>query len=182
MVKIIFLDIDGVIATPNKIEDGMWGLCDTRQELLGEILEKTNAKIVLSSSWRKPTVKETKEYMLSQGFWFSDKIIGVTIRAYHEIKFLNKIHLSIPRGVEIKQWIDTHIHSDNGKNFKRKKLNIDYNFVIIDDDTDMLFEHKNNFVNTDAYNGLTKKDVKKAIKILNNKKHIFYGFTKFFNK
>ena len=32
----------------------------------------------------------------------------------------------------------------------------------------MLLEHKDYFINTDSYLGLNKKDVNKAIKILNN--------------
>ena len=98
MEKYIFLDIDGVIATPESVNHGMWGLADSKQQLLGKILKETGASIVLSSSWRKSTVEETKEYMTEHGFLFSDKIIGVTIRAYHYVK---NIHLSIPRGVEI---------------------------------------------------------------------------------
>ena len=38
---------------------------------------------------------------------YNDILIGVTIRAYHYIDQKSKIHLSIPRGVEIKQWQPT---------------------------------------------------------------------------
>jgi hypothetical protein len=106
MKKYLFLDVDGVIATGQCIVDGMWCLDLNKQYMLGEILDKTGASIVLSSSWRLNTVEETKQHMTSKGFLFSDKIVGVTIRAYHHIK---KVHLSIPRGVEIKQWLDTHV-------------------------------------------------------------------------
>ena len=167
MRKIIFLDIDGVIATPESIIDGEWGLVDSKQLLLKRILDETGAEIVLSSSWRLHTVEETKEYMSEKGFLFSDKIVGVTIRAYQYIDRSHKIHLSIPRGVEIQQWIDTNIHSDNGKNFIRKKLNVHYNYVIIDDDTDMLYTQRNNFVNTNSEDGLCNSDVRQAISILN---------------
>jgi DNA modification methylase len=50
------------------------------------ILKKTNAKIVLSSSWRKNTLEDTIKYMEKRGFRFCDKIVGVTIRAYHYIE------------------------------------------------------------------------------------------------
>jgi hypothetical protein len=163
--KVIFLDIDGVIATPDTVEDGMWGLSPNKQVLLAMILEETNADIVLSSSWRLPTVEDTKEYMNKRGFLFTEKIIGVTIRAYH---YLQKgIHLSVPRGVEIQQWIDTNIHSDNGKNFSRKKLRVDYNYVILDDDTDMLLNQAKNFIQTDSMLGLTYDNAMAAIDILN---------------
>lgn len=168
MRKIIFLDIDGVLATPECLNDGEWALVESKQLLLKEILDKTGAEIVLSSSWRLHTVEDTKEYMTEKGFMFSDKIVGVTIRAYHYIDRTQKIHLSIPRGVEIQQWIDTNIHSDNGKNFKRKILQKDYNYVILDDDTDMLYQQRKHFINTNSILGLSPKNVSDAIEILNN--------------
>jgi hypothetical protein len=147
----------------------MWGLVEDKQLLLKSILDKTGADIVLSSSWRKHKLEETKEYMTEKGFMFSDKIIGVTIRAYHYIEKESKVHLSIPRGVEIKQWIDTNIHSNNGKNWDRKKLGEDYQYVIIDDDGDMLLNQKDNFVRTDSENGLTLLDSIQCIDILNKR-------------
>lgn len=166
MKKILMLDIDGVIATPESIdESGEWNLTRKCQELLGEILDKTNAEIVISSSWRLHTVEDTIEYFKEKGFLYCDKIIGVTIRGYHHIK--KGVHLSIPRGVEIKQWIDANIHSDNGKNWDKKEIGKDFNYVILDDDNDMLLEHANHFVNTDSEIGLTMNDVLKAIDILN---------------
>lgn len=169
MRKIIFLDIDGVIATPESIEDGSWGLVDSKQKYLEYILQETEAKIVLSSSWRKHNLFETKLYMQEKGFWFVDYIIGITIRAYHYIDRSTNIHLSIPRGVEIKQWIDTNIHSNNGKDWNRKELGVDYQYVILDDDSDMLYSQRNNFVHTSSRVGITKEDALKCINILNNK-------------
>ena len=167
MKKIIFLDIDGVLATPDYLEDGEWALNPEKQELFRELLRLTEAKIVLSSSWRHNTLENTKAYMKEKGFLFVDDIIGVTIRAYHYIDKSTKIHLSIPRGVEIQQWIDTNIHSENGKNWERKKLGVDYQYVILDDDTDMLFTQRNNFIQTDSTVGLTLGKIHAAIQILN---------------
>jgi hypothetical protein len=168
MEKIIFLDIDGVLAIPSCLKDGMWALSDEIQKLLGKILDQTDAKIVLSSSWRYATLERTKEHMESEGFLFNDKLIGVTIRAYHYLEKGSKIHLSIPRGVEIKQWIDTHIHSDNGKNWERKKVGKDFTYIILDDDRDMLLEQKDHFLNTNSEIGLTDDIVERAVAILNN--------------
>lgn len=168
MQKFIFLDIDGVLATPKSLdESGCWKIEIDKQFLLKRIIVSTNAKIVLSSSWRTHDIESTKEYMTNEGFWFSDLIVGVTIRAYQYIDRSKKIHLSIPRGVEIQQWIDTNIHSDNGKNFQRKKLGEDYQYVIIDDDSDMLYVQRDNFVHTRSAEGLTTEDCDEAIKILN---------------
>lgn len=173
MEKYIFLDIDGVLATPKSIEGvgGAWKIEDEKQEILKRIIDSTGAKIVLSSSWRRWDLETTIEFMKEEGFWFADLIIGVTIRAYQWLERGTGIHLSIPRGVEIKQWVDTHIHSDNGKNWERKKLGKDFTYVILDDDCDMLLEHKDNFVNTNSDLGLTDDDCELAIKILNREYH-----------
>lgn len=162
--RFIFLDIDGVIATPKTVEHGMWALTPEKQDLLGMIIEKTGAKIVISSSWRKHTLETTIDHMKEHGFRFCDEIVGVTIRAYHYIE--KGIHLSIPRGVEIKQWIDTNVHSNNGKDWNRKKLGKDWNYVILDDDSDMLLEHKDNFICCDSMEGLTLEQANKAIEVL----------------
>lgn len=169
MEKYIFLDIDGVLATPKSIEGmgGEWKIEDEKQKLLKHIIYSTGANIVLSSSWRKWDLESTIEFMKQEGFWFYDLIVGVTIRAYQYIDRTKKIHLSIPRGVEIQQWIDTNIHSDNGKNFERKKLGVDYQYVILDDDSDMLYTQRNNFIHTNSNDGLTKNECMKAIEILN---------------
>jgi len=166
MEKYIFLDIDGVIATPETVVDGMWDLTPACEDRLSKILSKTDAVIVLSSSWRWNTVEKTIKKMQEHNFKHCDKIVGVTIRAYHYIE--KGVHLSIPRGVEIKQWIDTHIHSNNGKDWNRKKEGKDFTYLILDDDVDMLLEHKDNFINTDGMKGLTDDDVERAVAILNN--------------
>lgn len=169
MKKYIFLDIDGVLATPECIEEGSreWGLVNRLQDIFERIINNTNAEIVLSSSWRSWDVEDTKQYMTEKGFRFSDRIIGVTIRAYQYLDRTKKIHLSIPRGVEIQQWIDTHIHSDNGKNFERKKIGIDYAYVIIDDEGDMLLHQAKHFVRTKSDVGITENDADHVISLLN---------------
>lgn len=185
MEKYIFLDIDGVIAIPSKLDNsGCWELDDEKQEFLGQIISRTGAKIVLSSSWRRHNVEETKIKMKEEGFWFCDEIVGVTIRGYHYIDRSSKIHLSIPRGVEIKQYIDVHLKFPwiGNPELKEKyslvedgifkqmislKLGIDYQYVILDDDSDMLLEHREYFVHTKSRIGLTQQDVDKAISILN---------------
>jgi hypothetical protein len=162
--KLIFLDIDGVIATAESLDHGLWGLVDRCQDHLQMILDNTNAEIVISSSWRKHTIQDTIDYFNKKNFKFSDKITGITIRAYH---YVSGVHLSIPRGVEIKQWIDTNIHSNNGKDYSRKILGVDFQYVILDDDSDMLLEQSDNFVRTDTEVGLTERERNLAIKILN---------------
>jgi hypothetical protein len=169
MLKYVFLDVDDVIVSEQYIENVSYGYaidpkCEDR---LGRILDATGASIVLISSKRKATVEDTRIDMTEIGFKYSDKIVGVTIRAYHYLDPKYKIHLSIPRGVEVKQWIDTHIHSDNGKNFERKIFGEDWTAVILDDDTDFLLEQAMYYINIPKYYGLQDIHVNQAIAILN---------------
>lgn len=166
MNKYVFLDIDGVLAVPT-IGKSTWQLSDEKQQLLGKIIEETDAGIVLTSSWRMRSVIATRQYLEGMGFKFGIHLVGVTIRAYQYLNKDQKIHLSIPRGVEIKQWIDTNIHSNNGKDWNRKTLGKDYTYIILDDDSDMLLEHKDNFIQTKSLIGLTESQADEAIAILN---------------
>jgi hypothetical protein len=184
--KIIFLDIDGVINTAKYHfqkfdEEAMSNLID--------ILKATNAKIVVSSSWRDEDLDRMFNNFREHSCFeeIIDNIIGVTVRGYkYTIKGSN---LPIVRGNEIKQWVDTKLiypwHSDpklkeiydtpdiikDGQSYiqpmKSNKLNTDFSYVILDDDTDMLYDQKDNFINTDSLIGLTKEGSEKAIKILN---------------
>lgn len=144
--KILFLDFDGVITT----FDSKYKLDKTKLDLLGKIIDSTNCNIVISSSWRKRDLQSTIEYlsddtqffMNNMKFPFCHKIIGVTKRLPERI-----------RGLEIKKWIE-----DN---------NFFGNYVILDDDTDMLEEQKAYFINTHPLDGLNENDVEQVIKILN---------------
>lgn len=61
------------------------------------------------------------------------------------------------------------IYKENGefKSMDIQQLYQHYNYVILDDDDDMLLEQKDHFINTDGMIGLTDLDVSNAIKILN---------------
>lgn len=160
MKKFIFLDFDGVITT----EKSRYKLDKEKIDLLGEILEATGAKIVVSSSWRFNTVEDTKKDLTTIShrvpfeFPYADDIVGVTPRGYHYTRDLDdgkRFH--IPRGVEIENWLDGN--TEYGE---------DYNYVILDDDSDMLLTQKDHFVKTDPYKGMNRKNVEKAIRILNS--------------
>lgn len=166
-MKIIFLDIDGVIATQKSLdESGLWGFTNECQENLQILLKNTGAKLVISSSWRKHTLEDTVTHLKEKGFWFCDDIIGMTIRGYHFLK--PGVHLGIPRGVEIKQWLDTNIHSNQGKDWNRKEVGKDFTYVILDDDADMLLEQKDYFIQCNPNDGLTIGRAHRATLILNS--------------
>ena len=136
-MKVIFLDIDGVL---NSINDKFSQTLETQSHLslLGELVKKTNAKIVLSSSWRGiPSLRKLVENKMKS---INTEVIGAT--------------RSLPgtRGSEIKDWMkDKDIES----------------FVILDDDKDMDEMTETNLVLTDSNKGLQKEDIEKALKILN---------------
>ncbi len=60
--------------------------------------------------------------------------------------------------------IDTSV---NGKNWNHKEIEVDFNYVILDDDSDMLLEQAEHFVKTDTYLSLSEDDIERAINILN---------------
>ena len=53
-MKIIFLDFDGVITIPPK-----WNLNANKIKLIKKLVEETNAKIVISCSWRHSNLEDT---------------------------------------------------------------------------------------------------------------------------
>jgi hypothetical protein len=148
-MKVIFLDIDGVLnSTSSYIAYGGYPWPDTDRDkfqwvsvkLLQKLIEKTDAKVVLSSTWRDHV--DLKE--------FSD-FLGVDI--------IGRTRGSIgdqPRGVEIAEWIELNAPSD-------------FKYVILDDNSDMLEDQMDNFVFTDEDIGFMYRDYKQALRILGSK-------------
>ena len=153
-MKIIFLDIDGVLnnedtfvrrraeyeanraAYLEKLKDRKFSddseIDRNLIQELNKIIRATGAKIVVSSSWRiGRTVEELRDLLKRNGC--IGKVIDKTGRNSHGI-----------RGLEIQDWIDSH-----------KKYHID-NFIILDDDADM--EHLYPFlIKHNFRHGLTPK-------------------------
>lgn len=179
-MKIIFLDIDGVLNVIPQGHDEFGGIFHPQfEENLKKIIEETGAKIVISSSWRQNGLEEMKAMWKKRGL--AGEVIDTTPSLYLMkggcIKFHNNkleqhptprvIGYSIPRGCEIEYWL----------NENKKEVEA---YVIIDDDNDMLYNQRRNFVKTsenkhhedciDIGYGLTKECAKKAIKILNEER------------
>lgn len=160
MTKIIFLDIDGVLNSQ------LWYIRtkgsrerdDLDNEAIGflnDLIEKTGAKVVVTSTWRLGrTIDELQEILTRNGF------TGEVIDKTKDLRIGNDGD-SILRGNEILQWIKSHpeIIGCYYSDYK--------NYVIFDDDSDMLYWQRNNFIHIDPYVGLTPTDVYKAQKILN---------------
>lgn len=170
-MKVLFLDIDGVLnselwythahycithekkseifsnESSNENDSYVDYNIDPRLiENLNLIIEKTGCEIVLSSSWRCPDKEEItllNSQLRRKGL----------IKEYFDVTPYSKSRI---RGEEIKEWLN--------KNCKQLYIT---SFCIIDDDSDMLDEQREFFVNVDPYIGLTSHDADVAIEILN---------------
>jgi len=162
-MKIIFLDIDGVLNVYSNNHDKYGSQFHKHLvENLGYVIDSTKAKIVISSSWRHSGLKTMKDMWKDRKL--PGEVIDITINCHQLIqdgKF--EFYDEVDRGHEIQDWLDTHPEVEN--------------YVIFDDDNDMLKSQRDNFVRTanntnhedcvDMGYGLTKICAEKAIKILN---------------
>lgn len=168
-MKIIFLDIDGVLnnentfinnrnvyeATGTRLPD----LEEKKIELLKKIVEATNAEIVLSSTWRYHWKKEFIGDK-NQGFlgkWLDEMFQKVGLTIFDKTPSIND-----DRGLEISTWLSNR--------------NDVTNWIVIDDEIFSDFEKHGilpRLIKTDFYNkngkegGLLEEHVEKAISLLN---------------
>lgn len=172
MKKIIFLDIDGVLnhqlwykQTRNepKSDDYDWDLdyfCPWTVELLNGLCERTGAEIVLSSSHRTgKTVEECQAYLKKGGI--TAKVIGRTPKLWFNSD-MEEYTYSVPRGCEIKAWLETN------KGILGAKME-EVRYVILDDDSDMMYWQRENFFWVDSYCGLTSNLIYRVERFLNRK-------------
>lgn len=143
-MRLIFLDIDGVLVTDRtlraftpKLGNPFDSYCVNQ---LNKLTEKTKAKLVVSSTWRMGrTLKEMRMVLKMNGV--NADCVGMTPV------------LNIHRGLEIQKWLDEHTDP------------IWQDIVILDDDSDM--DHMKKFlVQTNMYGGLRIKHRLQAEKLL----------------
>jgi len=162
-MKVIFLDIDGVLNHEiwfkgwKEYKELCGGIVDHEKRrwfdprcvaLVNRLTDETNAKIVLSSTWRQGVpVNDLKE--LLKGVGITGELIDKTPKIYPPAG----IGGSLPRGFEIQTWL------------KKTKETIE-SYVILDDDSDMLLEQSSNFIKIDTYCGITYNTVTRAKEIL----------------
>ena len=161
-MKVIFLDIDGVLNVIPQGHDAFGGIFHSDfVENLKRIIDETGAKIVLSSSWRHSG--EAKMQAMWKFRNLPGELIGLTPDLYRRVDFEGE--RKMVRGDEIQAILDQYYQITN--------------YVILDDDADMLPGQMGNFVQTsnninhpdciDIGYGLTKECTNKAIRILNAK-------------
>jgi hypothetical protein len=161
-IKIIFLDIDGVLNVIGQGHDEFGQKFHQHfEDNLRWIIEETAADIVISSSWRSAGLDEMQRMWSQRNL--PGNVIDITPNEVDVVaRGTCEFYDLVDRGHEIQQWID-----DN----QIEK------YVIIDDDPDMLDSQLNNFVQTsnnqdhpdciDIGYGLTRQCAAEAIKILN---------------
>ena len=168
-MKLIFLDIDGVFNSDSwykrreelglNLEDRVQ--CDFDPNCVvrfNRIIEQTEAKVIVSSCWRNGSLQYLKDLFKEIGL--NGEVIGETPRLSWECKYPG---VTIPRGVEIK----AVLNKMNYPVFEWSTVTTEVeNYVIIDDDSDMLLEQKDHFVQTSWKYGLVDEDVQKVISIL----------------
>jgi hypothetical protein len=153
-MKIIFLDIDGVLVITSDFKDRV-GKCMVADEncikQLNAITDATKAKIVISSSWK---YCGQQEISLIMKYWgVTGKVIGVTPELSPHWEDGKEFH-QVDRGLEIQKFLDDKVGVKS--------------FVIIDD---FGIDHLKQFlVKTQFQSGLTEELANKAIEILKGNK------------
>jgi len=167
-MKLIFLDIDGVFNSEKYyVQRENFTVREEAKEFDPEcvgyfntIIAETDADIVVSSTWRRGDLNYLQDLFKEVGI--NGNVVGETAKLRWNCDYPG---VSINRGTEIQHYYAAKhdfVHYDWKENDSELK-----SYVIIDDDGDMLYEQRNNFVQTSNLVGLTKKDAAKAVLILN---------------
>lgn len=145
-MKILFLDIDGVLNTEKTLQrstEGFIGIDPHKAFMIGKIVLDTGCNVVLSSMWRLS--ESGRDEVKSRVIDFIDTTI-----APHGIDGRWST-----RGEEIQRWLDDH-----------KDLNVE-KYAIIDDDMNILPHQQDNFFKTSFFgDGLNEEIMNKIIEHL----------------
>lgn len=149
-IKVIFLDIDGVLNCIDDYKNDV-KINDDKIKILQEIVEKSKAKIVLSSSWRFLSRKNKYRILLEE------KLAEYGMSIYGETPPSKEKWINVGRPHEIKKWLEMHPEATH--------------WVSLDDDYDEkdyedmgIGKHT---VHTHFYGaGLTHKHINMALEIL----------------
>lgn len=146
-MKILFLDIDGVLNKKELLSESNesdiirfndYGHMNVSLiNHLNELTNENDLKIVISSKWRRETLKENKA-MLSL-FGITGEVIGHTPQ-------LGQYSV---RGNEIRAWLmeNEDLLGCSHQNFKE--------YIILDDESDMLLGQEFNFIHLDPCAGFS---------------------------
>lgn len=147
-MKVIFLDIDGVLVKQHTFADKRKSneCSPDCIESLNNLIRDTGAKLVISSGRRKiRTKEEILEEMQDAGYAFDIYDYTPNLASY--------------KGVEIDQWLRDHRYDEDPPT----------GYVIIDDESDMMLWQAEHFIQTDRWAGLTPTTAYKAERVLKNR-------------
>lgn len=153
--KVIFLDIDGVLNNENHIINLITVLGKKQYYELLDGIKGTPFDYESCNLLKMLVDKTGAEVVLSSTWRLNPKGVEI-LEKYTGIKVSGATpKLGTIRGEEIKEYLDNH--------------NEVVNYVILDDDADMLDEQKNNFVKVNRKFGLMLTDIIKCENILEDK-------------
>jgi methionine--tRNA ligase beta chain len=170
-MKAIFLDIDGVLNVDYKDRDQFGHIFrDEYVQNLAEIVQKTGAKLVISSTWKDKGIERMLNLWKERNL--PGEIIDITPDCVEVCEATNIVYYDqVKRGHEIKLWLDRHPEVTT--------------YVILDDIQDFLDEQQDKFVNCSTGEpvkpwklgipGLKEECKIKAINILNMKNKIEFS-------
>lgn len=168
MDKFIFLDFDGVLTTAcyhnmlrqcNKVTTDRFGELFDPQAVanLQTILEQTEAKLVITSSWRTEGLNTMRD------LWHTRMLPGqiADITPFYLYGAFRHSPVEEPfagfasgsRGLEIAEWLV--------RNAEPHML-----YVILDDEEDILLRQVDHFIKIDAAVGITSDNARQAINLL----------------
>ena len=170
MVKYLFVDFDGVLVSDNFIDELKHSGRDFNDEFgalfdpkcidnLLEIIKQTDAKIIISSSWKEYGIEFLDEMWSNRNIPVKIHSVNPSLLITNYLDQTNGSSFSLPerfaKGLEINAWIEINAP----KNYK---------YCIIDDECFFLANQIEHLVQTDSHSGLTATLAEKAIQILNN--------------
>ena len=163
-MRVIFLDIDGVLNAandfggrkkPNPIvtsDSGAryWGISRTKTKELKWIVDKTDAKIVLVSSWKRDYAEYLKNRTNRTGKYLHNKLKKVGLSIYDHTNYL-AVGFHSYRGHEITTWLASQSEPIDS-------------WIVLDDEvfSDYSDSIKQNLILTSEYDGLTHELAKLA--------------------
>ena len=110
--NIIFLDIDGVLNNYNTEArcQGFVGVSGRLVKILKKIAEQTNAKIVLSSSWKSEWTNDP--YLDDDPYYYAGRYLNAKLSKCR-LRIMDRTKDDgINRGYGIRRWLDTHPHGN----------------------------------------------------------------------
>lgn len=139
-MKVVFLDVDGVL---NSEQDNLSYYLKTDKHIkyLKEIVDRTDAVIVVTSAWRLAIGLFTRLVRRLNDF---------DMHVYDKTCYMSGYAV---RGKEIERWLSEHSDIES--------------FVILDDEDFDLKMYADNLVKINVEYGLQREHVEKAVEILN---------------